>query len=76
MSHFRTMLPLQMAVLIAILLSSVMAASKNSFEPINNDHSEMTKDVEAYASDQKIDLDITTLQLALQGLEQENWMRY
>jgi hypothetical protein len=65
MLHFRYMLPLQMAVLIAILLSSVMAASKNSFEPIN-DHSEMTKDVEAYASYLKTDLDTATRQLALQ----------
>jgi hypothetical protein len=66
MFRFRYVFPLLIAVLIAIIAFTVIAVSKKSFDSVNDGH-EIYKDVIEYASDQKIDLETASHQLALQG---------
>jgi hypothetical protein len=67
MFRFRYVFPLLIAVLTAIIASTVMAVSKKSFDSVNDGY-EINKDVKEYASDLNIDLDTAIHQLALQEL--------
>ena len=67
MLRFRFLLPFLVVLFTAIIMSTVMAASKKSVYSVNDDY-KISKDVKAYASDQKIDLDTAAHQLALQEL--------
>lgn len=67
MFRFRYLLPLLLAVLTAIITSSVLAAPKKSSVSVN-EGDEIPKDVISYASDQKIDIDTAIHRLALQNL--------
>ena len=67
MFRSRYLLPLMMAVLTSIMVSSVLAAPKKSSFSVNvSDY--LQKDVISYASDQKIDIDTAIHRLALQNL--------
>lgn len=65
MFRYKRVVPLLMAMFSAIIVSTVMAATKKSFFSVNDGY-EITKDINAYASDLKIDLDTAIHRLVLQ----------
>jgi len=67
MFRFRYLFPLLLAVLTAIITSSVLAAPKKSSVSLN-DGREIPQYVLSYASDQNIDVNTAIQRLALQDL--------
>lgn len=67
MFRFRYLFPLLLAVLTAIITSSVLAAPKKSSVSVNGE-GEIPQYILSYASDQNIDVDTAIHRLALQDL--------